>query len=82
MTYTLYDVSSGNRIGTYMTKAAALDAVRREVRANNDLQDLALEQYDGLRVVVVGEGADLLRQSEGRASEVPTHEVRAVRAGN
>lgn len=61
--YTLYDTRSGNRIGAYPTREDALDAVVREVEANDDADELALEQSDGVHTDAVGEGRELFEQA-------------------
>lgn len=63
MMYTLYDTRSGNRIGAYDTKAAAYDAVMREVEANDDADELALEESDGEHFTSVGEGRSLFDEA-------------------
>lgn len=63
MRYTLWHLETGNLIGDFQSEAAALDAVREEIAANDDAEDLVLQSDRGSRSKLVASGSELAERA-------------------
>jgi hypothetical protein len=61
--YTLWHLETGNLIGDFPSEVAALDAVREEIAANDDAEDLVLQSDRGSRSQLVASGSELAERA-------------------
>ena len=59
MTYELWDLDTGNKLGDFQTESAAVAAVRRVSTVSGGMDDLALERRDRLGRSTVLTGQEL-----------------------
>lgn len=69
MTYELWDLDTGNMLGDFQTKSAALAAVRRISAASGGTDELALEKRDRLGRSTLLTGRELLEWAQVSAAQ-------------
>lgn len=63
MRYTVWHLETGNLIGDFDSEAAALEAVREEIEANDDAEDLVLQADRGSRSQFIASGVELAQRA-------------------